>query len=196
MARALEVSGSAYYRWLRGGERGPRAKARAKLDSLLKAAFERSKGRYGAPRNTRHLNDSGYSCNEKTVASSLRRTGSAGQGGETLQGHDELQSHTAGGRERARAGLLHERAKPEVGRRHQLSVDQRRLGLPGGHCGPAFASGHRLGEGQDHDSPARLRRASDGALAAKDANRCHRPHRIARANTARTATNACCASTD
>ena len=37
MARALEVSGSAYYRWLRGGERGPRAKARAKLDSLREA---------------------------------------------------------------------------------------------------------------------------------------------------------------
>ena len=73
MTRVLEVSRSAYYRWLRGGEPGPRARARAKLDALVKDAFEQFKSRYGAPRLTRHLNDSGHSCDEKTVASSLRR---------------------------------------------------------------------------------------------------------------------------
>jgi len=77
MTRVLEVSRSAYYRWLRAGEAGPRAKARAraKLDALVKAAFERFKGRYGAPRITRHLNDDGHGCDEKTVASSRRRQG-------------------------------------------------------------------------------------------------------------------------
>ena len=75
MTRVLEVSRSAYYRWLRGGEPGPRARARAELDRLVRAAFEHVKSRYGAPRITRHLNDNGHGCDEKTVASSLRRQG-------------------------------------------------------------------------------------------------------------------------
>ncbi len=75
MTRVLEVSRSAYYRWLRGDEPGPRAKARAKLDALVKATFEHFARRYGAPRITRHLNDGGHSCDEKTVAASLRRQG-------------------------------------------------------------------------------------------------------------------------
>ena len=75
MVRVLEVSRSAYYRWLRGDEPGPRAKARANLDALVKAAFECFRSRYGGPRITRHLNDNGHSCDEKTVAASLRRQG-------------------------------------------------------------------------------------------------------------------------
>jgi len=75
MTRVLEVSRSAYYRWLRRDEPGPRMRARVKLDALVRDAFERFKSRYGAPRITRHLNQSGHSCDEKTVASSLRRQG-------------------------------------------------------------------------------------------------------------------------
>lgn len=75
MTRVLEVSRSAYYRWLGRGEPGPRAKARAKLDALVKAAFEHFKSRYGAPRITRHLDDNGHHYDEKTVAASMRRQG-------------------------------------------------------------------------------------------------------------------------
>ena len=57
------------------GEPGPRARARAELDALVKGTFVHFKSRYGAPRITRHLNDNGQPCDEKTVASSLRRQG-------------------------------------------------------------------------------------------------------------------------
>jgi putative transposase len=75
MTRVLEVSCSAYYRWLSRGEPGPRVRARATLDALVKDAFEHFKSRYGAPRITRHLDESGHSYDENTVASSLRRQG-------------------------------------------------------------------------------------------------------------------------
>lgn len=75
MTRVLAVSRSAYYRWLRCGEPGPRANARTQLDALVKATFEHFRSRYGSPRITRHLNDNGHRCDEKTVAASLRRQG-------------------------------------------------------------------------------------------------------------------------
>lgn len=75
MARVLEVTRSAYYRWLRHSEPGPRAQARIQLDAQVKAAFEHFKSRYGSPRITRHLNGNGYGCDEKTVAASMRRQG-------------------------------------------------------------------------------------------------------------------------
>jgi putative transposase len=39
----------------------------------VKSVFEEHKARYGAPRVTTELRDQGHHCNEKTVASSLRR---------------------------------------------------------------------------------------------------------------------------
>ena len=75
MTRVLEVSRSAYYRWPRRREPGPRAQARTQLDAQVKPAFEHFKSRYGSPRITRHLNGNGHGCDEKTVATSMRRQG-------------------------------------------------------------------------------------------------------------------------
>ena len=75
MAQVLNVSRSGFYNWRRRTEPGPRAKAQAKLDELVAAAFAHFKRRYGAPRITRHLDDQGHRYDDKTVASSLRRQG-------------------------------------------------------------------------------------------------------------------------
>lgn len=75
MARVLRVSRSGFYRWCRGQGPSPRARARAELDARVKALFEMHKARYGAPRLTRELHERGLPCDEKTVASSLRRQG-------------------------------------------------------------------------------------------------------------------------
>ena len=80
MAQVLKVSRSGYYRWRRGREPGPRAKARQALDVLVREAFEHFRCRYGAPRITRHLSDNGQPYDEKTVAGSLKRQGLRAKG--------------------------------------------------------------------------------------------------------------------
>ena len=75
MARVLAVSRSGYYRWRKGGGPGPRSRARAELDALVRELFRRHRGRYGAPRLTEELRELGYAYDEKTVAGSLRRQG-------------------------------------------------------------------------------------------------------------------------
>ena len=75
MARVLGVSRSGFYYWRTRTGPGPRAQAQAQLDELVAAAFEHFKGRYGAPRITRHLAEQGRCYDAKTVASSLRRQG-------------------------------------------------------------------------------------------------------------------------
>ena len=49
------------------------------------------------------------------------------------------------------ARLRCEPAQPEVGRRHHLCLDARRMGLSGGHSGPAFTAGDRMGHQQPHE---------------------------------------------
>lgn len=75
MVRVLGVSRSGFYAWRRRLEPGPRATAQAELDGLVAAAFQRFRGRYGAPRITRYLRGQGHGYDGKTVASSLRRQG-------------------------------------------------------------------------------------------------------------------------
>jgi len=81
MARVLRVSRSGFYRWCQAREPSPRAKARAALDTRVKALFDAHKGRYGAPRISAELREQGEGCDEKTVASSLRRQGLVARAG-------------------------------------------------------------------------------------------------------------------
>lgn len=81
MARVLGVSRSGFYRWCQSRGPSPRAKARAALDARVKALFDAHKGRYGAPRITAELREQGEGCDEKTVASSLRRQGLVARAG-------------------------------------------------------------------------------------------------------------------
>jgi transposase InsO family protein len=76
MCLCLNASPSGYYAWRgRHGKPGPRALKRQALDARVAILFKAFKGRYGAPRLTRELQQEGLSCNLKTVADSLRRQG-------------------------------------------------------------------------------------------------------------------------
>ena len=75
MAQVMGVSRSGYYRWRKASGPNARAQRRAQMDQKVREVFERHRGRYGAPRITEELRDLGCSCDEKTIASSLRRQG-------------------------------------------------------------------------------------------------------------------------
>lgn len=63
----LQVSRSGYYKWR---ERKPSARERRRLEAerLLINLFAKFKSRYGSPRMTVELNDSGFAMSENTVA--------------------------------------------------------------------------------------------------------------------------------
>ncbi|EPZ3190974.1 IS3 family transposase [Escherichia coli] len=76
MCRVLRVARSGWYTWCQRRTRiSPRQQFRQHCDSVVLAAFTRSKQRYGAPRLTDELRVQGYHFNVKTVAASLRRQG-------------------------------------------------------------------------------------------------------------------------
>ena len=76
MGRVLKVSRSGFYRWReRQQQPSPRQEDRRRLDEVVKAAFERKKGRSGSPRLVLDLADTGHQHDRKTVANSMRRQG-------------------------------------------------------------------------------------------------------------------------
>ena len=75
-ACSLRVARSGWYTWCQRRTRiSTRQQFRQHCDSVVLAAFTRSKQRYGAPRLTDELRAQGYPFNVKTVAASLRRQG-------------------------------------------------------------------------------------------------------------------------
>ncbi len=76
MCRVLRVARSGWYTWCQRRTRiSTRQQFHQYCDSVVLAAFTRSKQRYGAPRLTDELRAQGYPFNVKTVAASLRRQG-------------------------------------------------------------------------------------------------------------------------
>ncbi|WP_089715193.1 IS3 family transposase [Halomonas daqiaonensis] len=76
MCRVIGVARSGYYAWRqRGGEPPLRRRQQAALDQQVAQAYQRRKGRSGAPRLALDLVDDGLAVNRKTVAASLRRQG-------------------------------------------------------------------------------------------------------------------------
>ncbi|HBD1916480.1 TPA: IS3 family transposase [Escherichia coli] len=76
MCRVLRGARSGWYTWCQRRTRiSTRQQFRQHCDSVVLAAFTRSKQRYGAPRLTDELRAQGYPFNVKTVAASLRRQG-------------------------------------------------------------------------------------------------------------------------
>ena len=74
MCRVLRVSRSGYYAWKRTPE-SPRAEDTRRLDADIRSIFEAHRGRYGAPRITRDLQDEGWRVSRKRVAKRLRALG-------------------------------------------------------------------------------------------------------------------------
>ena len=86
MCRVLRVARSGWYTWCQRRTRiSTRQQFRQHCDSVVLAAFTRSKQRYGAPRLTDELRAQGYPFNVKTVAASLRRQGLRAKDGSALQ---------------------------------------------------------------------------------------------------------------
>lgn len=76
LCRLLEVSRSSYYEWLQHQQRLPQRQQRqTAFDQAVAQLFANRKGCNGARRLQRQLRVSGYTCNCKTVAASLRRQG-------------------------------------------------------------------------------------------------------------------------
>ena len=78
----LGVSTSGYYDWLqRKGRCSERAQRQAVVDEAVRIAFKKRRARYGSPRLTIELVESGFSVAENTVAESLRRQGLVAKAG-------------------------------------------------------------------------------------------------------------------
>ncbi len=69
--RALGVSRSWFYKW-RGGVLPPQAQRRERLKAEVKRLFEIHGGKYGSPRITADLRDTGWRVSENTVAGLMR----------------------------------------------------------------------------------------------------------------------------
>lgn len=81
--RWLEVSTSGYYDWKarKDGEPPERSRRREEIDQAVKMAFEKRRGRYGSPRLTLDLCESGFPIAENTVAASMQRVGLVAKAG-------------------------------------------------------------------------------------------------------------------
>lgn len=78
----LGVSSSGYYDWLKRRDR-PRVRQEYQriVDEAVRIAFLAERERYGSPRLTVELNDSGFAVAENTVAASLSRQGLVAKAG-------------------------------------------------------------------------------------------------------------------
>ncbi|MFY9648718.1 IS3 family transposase [Trebonia sp.] len=74
--RALGVSQSWFYKWVRG-ELPPRAARRERLKAEIARLFARRKGKDGSPRITAALRDDGWRVSKNTVAALMREQGLA-----------------------------------------------------------------------------------------------------------------------
>ena len=76
MVKALSVSRSGYYEWLKAVEsHSPRQLQRIECDDQVKLAFDAGKQRNGARRLQEDLAEQGYACDIKTIAKSMARQG-------------------------------------------------------------------------------------------------------------------------
>lgn len=83
LCELLDVSRSGFYDWrARGGEKSStRSLRREEIDHAVRIAIHSNKERYGAPRLTTELIESGFHVALNTVASSLRRQGLCAKAG-------------------------------------------------------------------------------------------------------------------
>lgn len=80
--RWLGVSTSGYYDWRRSRDQCSRRKERqVVVDEAVRVAFTQRRERYGSPRLTTHLIESGFEVAENSVAESLCRLGRVAKAG-------------------------------------------------------------------------------------------------------------------
>jgi putative transposase len=79
MCSLLSIERSGYYAWL-NKKPGKREEANKLLDVQIKAVFNQHQSRYGSPRLTDELKDSGESCSKNRVAKRLKALGLRAKG--------------------------------------------------------------------------------------------------------------------
>lgn len=120
MCRVLRVARSGWYTWCQRRTRiSTRQQFRQHCDSVVLAAFTRSKQRYGAPRLTDELRAQGYPFNVKPwrQACAVR---TEGKGLPEVQPGQLPRTRPACVRKSVGAGFLRQWPEPEVGRRHHV----------------------------------------------------------------------------
>ncbi|EHW94380.1 putative transposase [Escherichia coli DEC10E] len=121
MCRVLRVARSGWYTWCQRRTRiSTRQQFRQHCESVVLAAFTRSKQRYGAPRLTDELRAQGYPFNVKTVAASLRRQGLRAKASRKFSPVTLPRTRPACVRKSVGAGFLRQWPEPEVDRRHHV----------------------------------------------------------------------------
>ena len=92
MCKWAEVSRSGYYKWR---NRKPSARDLRKLEAerLLVDRFYQLKSRYGSPRMTQELNDSGFAISENTVAKIMAEQGLMARNGKGYKYFPDVLAH-------------------------------------------------------------------------------------------------------
>ena len=93
MCRLLEVSRSAFYRWLSQPE-SKRAQRRALVAAAVDESFYSYKKRYGAPRIAVELNENGIDCSLNHVAKLLKERGLRARNGKGFKYRARTESKT------------------------------------------------------------------------------------------------------
>lgn len=91
MCRWLNVSRAGYYKW-RGREPSPRAVRRELVKQAAVVTFEQFRQRYGAPRLTVELNESGIPCSVNHVAKMLAECGLQARNGKNYKYFPSVQA--------------------------------------------------------------------------------------------------------
>jgi helix-turn-helix protein/transposase len=129
LCRVLGVSQSGYFAW-----KGRPACRRQRDDMVLlahvRSAFALSNGTYGSPRMTQELRDSGLTVGRRRTARLMRQNGLRARQKRRFKRTTRQPPRLAGRPEPARSGLHGNRARREMGRRHLLRLDPRRLAVP------------------------------------------------------------------
>ena len=171
LCEALGVSRSGFYAWL---TRGPSARSRRDevLSAKIRSSFqdERSNLRRaagvarpaGCRDRVRAARDRAPDASERAESASEKKAFA-----------DRPRRPSNGGAlgERARPPLRGAGAQPQMGGRLHLHLDRRGLAVCGGRHRPVLAQSGRLVDERGNDGRARHRRAGDGDLAARPAER-------------------------
>ena len=144
LCRALGVSQSGYFAW-----RGRPACRRQRDDMVLlahvRSAFALSNATYGSPRDDAGIAGRRPGGRSPPGSPADARQRPAGSAEAAVQADHGQPSRLANRAEPARSGLHGHRAQQEVGRRHLLRMDPRRLAVPGRRHRPVRTPGRWLG---------------------------------------------------
>ena len=146
MCEVLDVSNSGYYASL-DRDPSPRAERRSGSRRRCAQVHAESHGIYGSLKIAKRLAQQGdlESACRNTVARAMREMGLKSRVSQGLHAdHDAGRSDETAGAEPARPRLHGDGAQSQVGDRHHLPADGRRLGLPGRGAGLVQSQGRRL----------------------------------------------------